>query len=161
MPECSAMSSRECSPSERFLCERELSAAERYTTTGNLTAGVLHITHRESRVESHEAAHLRGTRDKKCSGGEPAIIGFIRDIAMQECVHVKRTLRQTEIEFESTRKCLIIVEGNGACPQALGARVEHGILVIIDNLNHHTHIVMTSPSTSLDGNVQLAVRLKL
>jgi hypothetical protein len=34
MPERSAMSSRECSPLERIVGQRELSAAERYTTSG-------------------------------------------------------------------------------------------------------------------------------
>src|SRR6266540_189308 len=75
----------------------------------------VHTALRESWMECHEAARLRSPYDKKRGCGEPTIIGLVGDIPVQIGVHVKCSLRQTEIQFEGALKDLIAVEGNSAC----------------------------------------------
>src|SRR5262249_33431404 len=75
--------------------------------------------------------------------------------------HMERAFRQTELQFEGAFKCLTAVEGKRAGTETLRARVEYRILVVVNDLNHDAHVVMTSPGTSFDCDVQLVARIEL
>src|SRR5207245_5008965 len=66
-----------------------------------------------------------------------------------------------QIQFEGALELLITIEGNGVCSEALSAGLVHGILMVVDNLNHNAHLGVTSSCTSFDCDSQLAARVEL
>src|SRR5262245_40145853 len=80
---------------------------------------------------------------------------------MQIRMHMKRALRQTQIQFEGAAKRLIRVETYWARTQSLRASIEHKILVVVDNRYHHAHVIVAGAGVGFDCNIHLVAGLEL
>jgi hypothetical protein len=91
----------------------------------------------ESGTESRDAAFARRPRDEEGGRTRPAIVYAVRNISLQRRIYVKRAFPKVQIQFESTLEFLITIEADGPCPEALGAGLVHGIVIVVDDLNDH------------------------